>query len=452
MVITKKLLVMAIAGTLACATQAAISPDEAKQLGSTLTPVGAEVAGNKDGTIPAWEGGLKTPPASFKAGDMMRPDPFAEEKPRLVITSKNMEAEAARLTAGTQHLLKKHSSFRVDVYPTHRTVGFPERVVKNTAANAVRANTLNNGVGIEGAIGGYPFPIPKTGNEVMWNHLLRYIGNTNAKYDSWNVDASGKAWLATRGESFQEYPYYDPAKTEPAKESDPYYRIKLYYSAPNRRAGEALMVTDAVNPLAEPRKAHIYLPGQRRVKLAPDIAYDTPNPGAAGGATYDDAFVFNGAMDRFDFKLVGKQEMYIPYNTYRVTYNTKAEDLTTANFLNPDHLRWELHRVWVVDATLKDGKRHVYSKRRFYIDEDSWFAIASDEYDARGNLYRSGFGLLTYSYDVQSATTGNHMTYDFVAGTYNLTGLYGPHGGLRYLGPLPTAQWSPDALAGAGIR
>ena len=36
------------------------------------------------------------------------------------------------------------------------------------------------------------------------------------------------------------------------------------------------------------------------MKLAPDIAYDTPNPGTTGTATYDDAFVFNGAIDRYD--------------------------------------------------------------------------------------------------------------------------------------------------------
>ncbi len=61
-----------------------------------------------------------------------------------------------------------------------------------------------------------------------------------------------------------------------------------------------------------------YLPGQRRVKAAPDVAYDTPNPGTAGATTYDDAFMFNGAMDRYDFKLIGKKEMYVPYNAYKL--------------------------------------------------------------------------------------------------------------------------------------
>ena len=31
--------------------------------------------------------------------------------------------------------------------------------------------------------------------------------------------------------------------------------------------------------------------------------------------------MFNGAMDRYDFKLIGKKEMVIPYNAYRFQYD-----------------------------------------------------------------------------------------------------------------------------------
>jgi hypothetical protein len=135
-----------------------------------------------------------------------------------------------------------------------------------------------------------------------------------------------------------------------------------------------------------------------------------------------------------------------------LSYHKDAADVMKANHVNPDLMRWELHRVWVVEATLKPGKRHIYSKRTFYLDEDTWIALASDEYDARGQLYRGGFAHLTYSYDVKAPDTINHMTYDLISGAYNVNGFYGPYGGLKYIDPLSKAQWSAESLAGAGIR
>lgn len=437
----------------ASGAQAAVTPEEAKQLGATLTAVGAEKAGNKDGTIPEYTGGLASPPAGYVKGSGVRPDPFAGEKPRLVITGKNLAGMEDKLTAGTRELLKRYPAFRVDVYPTHRTVALPKTQLDNTAKNALNAKTTDGGVGVENTLSGVPFPIPKTGNEVMWNHLLRYQGHAfTTKYESWNVDSSGTPSLATAGEIFEEFPLADPKQTEVARQNDVFFRTKLTYLAPARRAGEGLMAFDAVNPAVQPRKVWQYLPGQRRVKLAPDVAYDTPNPGAAGAATYDDAWIFNGALDRYDFKLVGKKEMIVPYGEYALFGAKVVTDVVKANHLNPDFVRWELHRVWVVEATLKQGKRHIYSKRTFYIDEDSWVALASDQYDARGQLYRSSFDHLIYSYDVQATYTGNHVIYDFISGAYNLTGMSGPYGGLKYIDPLKPIQWSPEALAGAGVR
>ncbi|MGO4222046.1 DUF1329 domain-containing protein [Lysobacter sp. TAF61] len=449
---TKTVLAGALLATLGSA-QAAVSADEAKLLGTRLTRVGAETGANADGTIPAYTGGLTTAPAGFKPGSSIRPDPFASEKPRVTITAKNMAQYDDQLTVGAKALLKKYPKYRIDVYPTHRTVALPDRVLDNTAANATRASTKDGGLGISGAIGGYPFPIPKSGFEAMWNHLLRYVGvASNFKYDNWNVDSSGTPALATSGKLVVEYPYYDPAATKPAEETDVYFRTKIAYTAPARRAGEALMAVDVVNPFKRPRRAWLYLPGQRRVKLAPDISYDTPNPGTAGSATYDDAWIFNGSMDRYDFKLVGKKEMLVPYNTYRLTYHNKAAEVTTPQFVNPDLVRWELHRVWVVEATLKPGKRHIYAKRTFYLDEDSWTALAADQYDANGRLYRASFAHMSPSYDAKTPNAETQVFYDLTSGVYNISFLMGPYDGIHYTQPLPVNQWSPDALAGAGIR
>jgi hypothetical protein len=258
--------------------------------------------------------------------------------------------------------------------------------------------------------------------------------------------------LATSGEVWGSAPLGTSEKIHtPAGPDAVYARLKVQYKAPARRAGEALMAQDAVNPLAAPRKAWQYLPGQRRVKRAPDIAYDTPNPGTAGSSTYDDFGIFNGAMDRFDFKLLGKQEMYIPYNTYKLNYEKEPSKFITANHLNPDYLRWEPHRVWVVEATLKPGKRHIYKKRVFYLDEDTWRAVASDQYDANDGLYRGSFAHGTVNWHMR-AGAGSSVIYDLVTGVYNASGIFGPFGGIKYIKPLSKAQWSPEALAGAGIR
>src|SRR5207253_8265561 len=128
--------------TLACATlaaplsQAAVSAQEAATLMTTLTPVGAERAGNKDGSIPPWEGGY---PADASYNSATIPDLFDKDKPLFTITQQNVAQYADKLTEGTQGLLKKYPSFKVRVYPTRRTAAAPQWVYDNTFKNATRA-------------------------------------------------------------------------------------------------------------------------------------------------------------------------------------------------------------------------------------------------------------------------------------------------------------------------
>jgi len=448
------LLAASLAALFSGAPFAAVPADEARQLGTTLTSVGAEKAANRDGTIPAYTGPIAAP-ANYQKGATLRPDPFADEKPRLVITKKDVAAQGDKLTEGTKQLLERYDTMRLDVYRTHRTVGVPQRVIDNTVKNATGAKAIEGGLAVENALPGYPFPIPKSGAEVMWNHLLRYsgLGYDGSRYENWNVDSAGVATLAVAADAFWAWPIYDAKKTDAISGSEPYWYNKLLYVGPARRNGEALLIIDSVNPLQQPRRAWQYLPGQRRVRRAPDLAYDTPNPGSAGAGTYDDVSVFNGAIDRYDWKLVGKKEMYVPYSSYRLTYHKPTSDITKPHHLNPDLVRWELHRVWVVEGTLKPDKRHIYSKRVFYVDEDSWTALASDEYDARGQLYRSSFAFQSFSYDVQAPFADTFVIYDFSSGAYNITGLFGTYGGLKYMTELPRdSAWTADALAGAGVR
>lgn len=427
---------------------AATGVDDVKALGTTLTPMGAEMAGNKDGTIPAWTGGLRDAPACHEQGSGRLCDPFADEKPLLSITAENMAEYADRLSEGQKALLKTYPSYRIDVYPSHRSVALPQSVYENTAKNVGRAQTTDGGVGLVGAHGGAPFPIPKDGFEVMWNHLTRYLGQSRAATsDTYNVDAAGNTMLAVRTRLVEDFPYYDPDKAE----GDVFWRMRHNYIAPPRQAGWGLIIIDPLSPAIKGRRAWQYLPGQRRVRLAPDLAFDTPATQNAGAAFFDDIFMFNGSMERYDFELIGKKEMYVPYNNYKYVWTASVADLLQPNHINPDVMRWEMHRVWVVEASLKSNARHAYAKRRFYVDEDSWFVLLNESYDARGELWRTAVQGLAPNYEALVPSTTTHVIYDLNKGSYTQVSTVNEQK-IEYGGPQGDRVFAPDALAGAGVR
>lgn len=442
-----RIAILAAAVTLAASAYAQTA-EEFRQLGNTLTPIGAEKAGNKEGTIPAYTGGNTQLPEGYKKGSGVYLDPFAEEKPRLSIDAKNMEAQADKLTEGTKALLKRYPSFRVDVYPTHRTVWFNKSVLDATMGKAGKAQTSNGGLSLDGVWAQYPFPIPKDGSQVMWNHLTRMPGTSSyqIRAEAYNVDASGTRTLSSGQLCDWGKPYWDD------KPQDVAATARCFYFAPARRAGEALMALDPLDFSRDTRKAYQYLPGQRRVRLAPDLAFDTPNPGTAGVQTYDDIGMFNGSLERYNWKLVGKKEVIVPYNAYKATFGSTPDELFGAKHLNPDRVRWELHRAWVVEADLKEGQRHVYKKRRFYVDEDSWAILATETYDARDQLYKVGYSLQSPSYEFGGTFSEATVFYDLVAGNYANNFVPFTTGYVRHTKPLPAREWTGDALAGAGIR
>jgi GNAT superfamily N-acetyltransferase len=432
--------------------RAAVSEQEAAALGTTLTAVGAERAGSADGRIPAFTGGLQQAPPGPKPRDGHRADPFADEKPVQSITAANAGQSAAELTFGTLELLRRHPAFRVDVYPTHRTVGYPSWLLENTRRNATTARAKDSGLVLVDALPGVPFPIPRDGREVMWNHRIHYMGRAFAfKYDSWLVDGAGQKLLTSTAQSTWEFPVFEPKRTKTIEPTEPYFQWRVDYTGPQRRAGEALLLIEPVDLLKAPRLTWFYVPGQRRAKQI-EFPDDALHSSSSGVYTNDDAFVYTGMLERYDVKLLGKREMLVPYNTYRFTYHTRAEDMLLPGHLNPDYLRWELHRVWVVEATLKPGEHHVYSRRLFYIDEDACTALASDEFLADGTLARSVFALLSQSYDAGVPFSVNHFAVDFGKNSYYVAFLPGPHSGVKYVEPLPAAQWSPDSMVGAGVR
>lgn len=432
----------------AATVHAAVSEEEASQLGKTLTPVGAEMAGNKEGTIPPYTGGLTTPPPNYQKGSGIRPDPFPDDKPLFSIDAKNMDQYADKLTEGVKALMKKYPTYRIDVYPTRRTQAFPQKVLDNTIRNATRCTTLLDGLALAPQCrGGLPFPIPKTGYEAMWNHLVVYSGERmDFRANAFFMDSSGRLIKMDDFTATWDFPYYSDTPSTP----EVYSKVRSDKLLP-RIAGTINMLWEYMNPVEHPRRAWTYSPGQRRVRAAPDFSYDTPTDASGGIQTFDDITLFSGVMDRYDFKLAGKKEMFIPYNTYKASYETPAADLFKPNHVNPDKMRWELHRVHVVEGTLKPGKRHIYGKRIYYFDEDKGAAMA-DIYDLSGKLWRVKLSSGIPSYDIPAANYRSGLTYDLVNSTYYIEAHTAETGGMPVGRPRPSYFFTAAALAGSGIR
>jgi hypothetical protein len=448
-------LTSALVGTIA---HGAASQEEAKQLGGDkLTLIGAEATGNKDGSIPPYGGKAPKPPAAYDVKDPgQRPDPY-NDKPLYTITAKNVDKYADKLDA-MREVFVRYPEFRMDVYPTRRDIEYPKYVLENTAKNATSCKGARNELRLEGCYGGFPFPIPKTGNQVMWNHLLQYGAHAyGGKTSSWVTTPDGQAVLQTKVEQHQQFDYFDP-KNSKANPSDMiYWSIAQSDIAPARKVGNKLVVLDSLDMVDKGRRVYQYIPGQRRVKLAPNLAYDTPSPNSGGTSTMDDAKGFLGALDRYDFKLIGKKEKYIMYNTFALTNHQVCTDQKVVefkNFPNPECVRWELHRVWVVEATLKSGFRHVYPRRVFYWDEDAPGAGSTESYDAANKLYRIANTVAVPFYEGQLGVyTDSTMQLDLQTGSWFVQGLAGfPGGGHVPVKPLEDRAFSPEAMAGEGVR
>ncbi|MFM0094565.1 DUF1329 domain-containing protein [Paraburkholderia sediminicola] len=437
---------------------AAVSADEAKQLGTTLTAFGAQKAASADGTIPEYTGGLTQAPADFVPNSGKWPDPFKGEKAAFSITAANMSQYADQLTPGVQALLKRFPDYRVDVYPTHRTIRYPQWVLDNTLKNATSAKLTGKieGDGVEGAFGGIPFPIPKNGYEVMWNALLNY---QRTQYDARNVgaflvDTSGGRTDLPVLDIVEFRPYYDRALAG-KNFTGSYDRLWVQQKTPPTTAGTSILVDYPINYSEADQTTWAYFPAQRRTRMAPDYKYDTPAASYGGVTFWDEAAVFRGRMDRFDFKLIGKKEVFIPYNNYKLS-QIPPDDLFGPKHTKPDAVRWERHRVWVVEATLKADARHAYSKRVFYVDEDSWAFSESDGFGQDGKLWRVG---LDYSFNYYDDGGGVFATslgfYDlqkgnyFVAGTASLSGPMQVRVAEKLEKPM---LFTPAGMAGTGLR
>ncbi|MAG64581.1 MAG: outer membrane lipoprotein-sorting protein [Pseudomonadales bacterium] len=406
-----------LALSLAAQCIAAITPEQAARLGQDLTPIGGEVAGNSSGSIPAYTGGLATPPENWSPGQGYV-NPFADEQPLFTITAANMDQYQDHLTPGMQALLTRYPQFSMPVYPTHRTAALPEAVEARVKEQATVVSL--NGYGLENLNGSTtPFPIPANGLEAIWNHNVRYLGGgVERTFIQTPVRASGDYTLI-RG---YERRVFDQ-NMDKHQENHLHSFIGKILS-PASLTGNITLVHEPIDQTKEPRSAWIYSEGQRRVRRAPIIAYDAPIEGSEGLITNDEYDGYNGAPDRYDWQLLGKKEMYVPYNAYDLkSKDVSYSELLQQGTLNSSYMRYELHRVWVVQATVREGERHMYQKRTFFLDEDSWSVVSSDVYDSRGELWRVALHPIIQYYDANFPWYAASLWHDLLSGAYLVSGL-----------------------------
>ncbi len=430
---------------LAMQVQAKVDSTQAGRLGQDLTPLGGERTGNVAGTIPSWEGGLAQPPANYQPG-MHHPDPYAGDKPLYRVDSQNLAQYQGQLPAGLKALLEKNPGYFMQVYQTRRSAAAPQRIYDATRFNAQNAELISNGNGVDGVAAGIPFPLPQNGQEVIWNHIMRYRGDQISFVSNLAAVLSSGAFNLLKQER-DAYFLYGREGVSP-KDLDNtlfYYRNKVV--APAKLAGSALVVQETIDQVLAIRKAWRFNRGERRVRRLPSLAYDALQPDTSGMAIADQVDTYNGAPDRYEWTLIGKQEMLVPYNSYAVhqkgiPYDTILQEKT----LNPQLLRYELHRVWVVEADLRKGHSHIYGKRRFYLDEDSWQILAVDLYDKDRELSGLQESHPISYYEVPMFGSTLETIYDFKGSRYFVDGLDNNEPMYDFNAKLSPRDFTPQAL------
>lgn len=433
---------------------AAVSVQQAERLKNDLTPLGAERAGNgKD--IPPWRGGLTVPALSYQEAGQHHPNPYPQDKPLFVITAGNKDKYKDHLTDGQIALFETYpDTFQMPIYKTRRTAAAPEWVYENTYKNAIRSELNSNGVGLRYAYGGVPFPMAKNGLEAIWNHITRWRGTFFTRRSSEVAVHKDGAFSLVTVQQEVLFNFYNPKATIEDLNNILFYYLS-FTKAPARLAGGAVLVHETIDQLEEARQAWGYNAGQRRVRRAPNLAYDTPIAAADGLRYADDTDMYNGAPDRYNWKLLKKKEIYIPYNNYDLSSNNLTyKEILKPGHINPDFTRYEKHRVWIVEATLKEGARHVYQTRRFYIDEDTWGIAAADQYDSAGELWRVSMAYLKNYYEMPVTWTTLDVFHDIKARRYHVQGLDNEERGtVDFSKPLPNDQYfTPSALRRRGKR
>ena len=374
---------------------------------------------------------IKEPVSGYNSNNGEYKDPFSDDSVLFQITSENYLNYEKYLTPGQIKMFTSYgSSFFMNVYPSKRSCAVPNEVLELSKDG--NAKLIDNGEGIEGVVGSIPFPNATEPLHHVWNHILRYRGVDIAggspyyivNYNGEKMSGAGKAIAKNYWN-----PFFKPEKKGLQG------KIMSKVTHPPRLADAGVLVIESLNALATPRRAWVYSPATRRVRRAPDIAYDNYNTFSQGLTTVDSFDGFNGAKDRYTWTSGGTKLKFLPYNNYKF-YNKNHEDVLTALHVNQEFLRYELVRTNVVNADLKQGMRHVLPHRVMYYDYDSHNFMAEDIYDGDKNLIRYRELPLMNFYDEPMCNSIHAATYDFATKKYLLNNVRSVD--------VPKIQWRLD--------
>ena len=291
---------------LACAgLVGAAAPDPFARLDGDLTPVGAERAGNADGSIPRWTGGLPAEPIDPTVGYA---DPYAQDPVLFTITAANAGTYREHLSAGHLALLERQpKQFRMNVYATRRSAAWPPQVLAELKKQAPLARTDGDRL-LDVGKSAVPFPITTDPLQMMWNHTLRWRGGSVKREYIWApVTGGGRYFTVRRLEAvaFDQQGYMNDPRPNRL-----FNALGIFLAPPNLE-GQLTLVWEPVDPVAESRSTWVYLPLLRQVNRIPSLAHDDLDPRTQGLRTIDQYDGWNGAPDLYDWKLVGKREMFI---------------------------------------------------------------------------------------------------------------------------------------------
>jgi len=433
------------------AALAGVPAEVADRLGADLTPMGSQKSGNKAGTIPQWTGGLQSPPANvtYKIGDR-HPDPYADDKILFTITAANLAQYEQNLTEAAKALFATYpETYKMNVYPPRRSCAQPAAVYERIKKNALTSVSSPDGAGFAGAIMSTAFPIPSTAQEILWNHTL--------KFRNFQLSHQFVVVVPTKGGDFTPYVvkdealqhYSDPSKTDVSELNNISLRYVARSISPARAAGISALVHESINQAQGVRKAWVYIPGIRRVRRMPDLAYDNPGAGTDGLQTVDSVGGFNGATDRYDWTYIGRQEAYLSANNYRLAQSDLEYKniFTPGGHINQDLPRYELQRTEVIEANLRPGTRHLYPRRKFWIETDAWVVSNTSQYDAQGALWRVQETYSMTYYEVPVCGGSSVVAYDLNARRYLAGGFSNEEPPINFFaGELKEENFTPEAL------